>query len=382
MNIRTVAAVLLLAFAPIAGAARPAFAQSAEDPTLKAARQRFQEGVDYYDKGQYENARAAFLQAYALRKHPAVLLNLAQSSLKAGHPLEAARYFQQFLHDSTSISPAQRSDAERGLADSRKQVGRIEVSAATGADVTVDGDRIGIAPLTDPVDVEPGTHKVTVRSSDGTTDSRTVSVGAGQLASARFSTGNTSTVPPIGTPPPTTGGETNPPGGGETPGNPPADKGTTTNTAPPPASAEKKTNPLAPPQTMAPVWIGVGLGAAGFATAIAFAIAKSSAQSSATSVANEIEQAGGHSGTCANPVQRFALACSTLADDNNKVNTDALIANIGLAVGITGAALAVGWYLFAPKRDAGAAPTQGAATATVTPLVGPHLGGLSVGGSF
>ena len=64
--------------------------------------------MDFYDKGQFENARLAFLQAYALKKHPAVLLNLAQSSAKAGHPLEAAKYFQQFLKESTTASPASR----------------------------------------------------------------------------------------------------------------------------------------------------------------------------------------------------------------------------------------------------------------------------------
>ncbi len=61
------------------------------------ARTRFKEGVSFYDKGQYEQARAAFLQAYALKKHPAVLLNLAWSSLKSGHALESEHYFKQFL---------------------------------------------------------------------------------------------------------------------------------------------------------------------------------------------------------------------------------------------------------------------------------------------
>src|SRR5215472_4781680 len=106
MKTRTIAAFLLLSLAPVAAAPR-AFAQ--DDPTVKAARARFNEGVDFYDKGQYENARAAFLQAYALRKHPAVLLNLAQSSLRSGHALEAAKYFKQFLRESTSITASQRS---------------------------------------------------------------------------------------------------------------------------------------------------------------------------------------------------------------------------------------------------------------------------------
>ena len=55
------------------------------------ARRRFQEGVKFFDQKKFEEARAAFLQAYALKHHPAVLLNLAQSEIRSGHPLEAAR---------------------------------------------------------------------------------------------------------------------------------------------------------------------------------------------------------------------------------------------------------------------------------------------------
>src|SRR6266850_1224616 len=103
MKTRSIALALVFALTPMAVGA-PAFAQPADDPTIKAARARFQEGVGFYDKGEFENARAAFLQAYALRKHPAVLLNLAQSSLKSNHTLEASKYFQQYLRESQNLS--------------------------------------------------------------------------------------------------------------------------------------------------------------------------------------------------------------------------------------------------------------------------------------
>ena len=159
MRIRSIAAALLISLSPIA-MSTPSLAQSAEDPTVKAARARFNEGVEFFDKGQYENARAAFLQAYALRKHPAVLINLAQSSLRSGHTLEAARYFEQYLHESTALSAAQRADAEKGLAEARTKLGRVEISAPTGAEVYVDGDHAGTAPLSAPVEVEPGSHTI------------------------------------------------------------------------------------------------------------------------------------------------------------------------------------------------------------------------------
>src|SRR5438046_297965 len=151
MKTRPIAVALLLAFTPATFAVvTPAVAQ-ADDPTTKAARARFQEGVEYFDKGQYENARASFLQAYALRKHPAVLLNLAQSCLRSGHALEAARFFQQYLRESTSISAGQRNDAERGLNEARTKLGRITVDAPPGTEITVDDERVGQTPLRDSI---------------------------------------------------------------------------------------------------------------------------------------------------------------------------------------------------------------------------------------
>src|SRR5438034_2991763 len=127
------------------------------------ARLRFQEGVELYDKGQFDKARAAFLQAWALKKHPAILLNLAQSCLKSGRPGEAARDFAQLVKDPSGLTPAQKVEAEKGLAEARTRSGRIDVQTASGAEILIDGERIGISPL-DPIDVEPGAHVVRVKS--------------------------------------------------------------------------------------------------------------------------------------------------------------------------------------------------------------------------
>ena len=122
MKARPIAFALLLAFAP-ATVSLPRIAQAQnpqEDALTKAARARFQEGVDSFDKGNYEAARASFTQAYALKQHPAVLLNLAQSSLKSGHYLEASKMFQKYLNDPQGDKKA---DATKGLTDARSKLG-------------------------------------------------------------------------------------------------------------------------------------------------------------------------------------------------------------------------------------------------------------------
>ncbi len=375
MNTRSVAVALLVAFAPLTVGTRHVFAQAApaDDASTKAARARFQEGVAFYDKGQFENARAAFLQAYALRKHPAVLVNLAQSSLRSGHTLEAANFFLQYLRESTSLTSAQRGDAEKGLAEARTKLGRIEVGAATGAEVSIDGEKVGIAPLADPVDVEPGTHKVSVRAGEGNVDTKSVTVSAGQQVSAKFGPPGSATGP-TPTPPPTEPPPETPP--------PPESTGPK---EPPPPVPEKKAG-RGPPATIVPTIIGGVISLGGFVTAIAMLSSKSKAQDSATSVANEIVAAGGTQGTCYNPpsTSRFYQACNTLASNNSNVNADALVGNIGVAVGIGAAAGAVLWYFLAPRREqpapAPAAPPP--PTTSLVPVLGPHIGGLGLTGSF
>jgi hypothetical protein len=373
MRTRSVAAALFVAVASALMHTTSAYAQTSDDPILKAARARFNEGVAFYDKAQYENARAAFLQAYALRKHPAVLINLAQSSLHSGHTLEAARYFQQYLRDSSSLSAVQRTDTEKALADARTKLGRLEVSAADGTEIKVDGDPVGTAPLAEAVDVEPGSH--TVRSG---TDSKTVTVAAGQVEPVSLNAPPSTpvepvTVTPVATPQPE---EQSPP--------------------PPTAAVAAKPAPVvadtgrsglfAPPKTMVPVWIGLGVGIVGGATAILFAAFKSEASSRAQSVAAQIDHAASASGVqsstglCLNPPRNLQQGCQTLQHDNRIVDSDATAANVGLGVGIAGVAFGLGWYLFAPKREA--ASTATGASGTFVPIVSPYWRGLGYEGSF
>src|SRR5690242_20810598 len=185
MRTRACLATLLFAAAGFAVAAPPARAQD-KDAVTEMARRRFQEGVKFFDQKKYEEARAAFLQAYALKHHPAVLLNLAQSEIRSGHPLEAARHFSAYLRESPNASPAERAEAEKGLASARTKLGRIHVVVPTGAEVIVDGESVRQAPFTEAIDVMPGTH--TVEGKLGTrTASSQVSVQVGKAASVTLS---------------------------------------------------------------------------------------------------------------------------------------------------------------------------------------------------
>ena len=260
---------VLLGIVPVTSVT-PAYAEPVSDEAATPmARARFKEGVEFYDKGEYEQARASFLQAYALKKHPAVLLNLAWSSLKSGHTLEAERYFRQFLSEGKEITDKQRSDANDGLAQSRAKLGRIEISAPAGTDVTIDGERIGTTPISDQVTVEAGAHTIKFKGPDGAAETDSVTVLGGEKVVARFSKSAAVAVAPAPSAP-LPAGETTPPA------SPPSSKSVDavsaskpqTETSETPRSETHGGGLLAPPRNIVPVVVLGVVAAAGAATAI------------------------------------------------------------------------------------------------------------------
>lgn len=369
MKPRHIAAAVLLSFLPVS-VSLPAWSQ--DDPLTLQARARFKEGVDAFDKGKYEEARLSFLQAYTLKKHPAVLLNLAQSSAKSNHNVDALKYFQQFLKEATNATPQQKKDAETGLAEVRQKLGRIEVIAPSGTEVSLDDQgKVGTTPM-DPIDVEPGEH--TVKSP---TQSVTVIATVGQKVQAKLTPQSAAApvIVPANPPPP------------ETPPPPPPEH-TQVDGA---VRTKSSSNLLAPPANMTPVWIGLGVGIAGFVGAGVFAWFRGDAQKNADQVEGNIidaakqrgiPQKGACNSATAKGNDDFTAACEQLRKNNDLVDTNATWANVGIVTGVVGLAFAGAWYLAAPKRDA--APTTGRAPQkpVLVPYGGYGNGGLVLSGSF
>ncbi len=391
MKTRAIAAAVLISFAPIALTAPAALAQApqADDAATKAARVRFQEGVALFDKGDFEGARASFKQALALKPHPAILLNLAQSSLKSGHPLEALKYFLQYKNDKDPAA-SDKAAADKGITDARAKLARIDVQGPNGTEITVDNERAGFLPM-DPVDVEPGTHTLKTKTPDGVTNESKVTLAAGGTFSLRAGSAPPppnnpppNNVDPIPTPPPNgTGTGTTPPPPNNPPpvaNNPPPD-----NTPPPGGDTTNKPGPLSPPKTLWPVFVLGGVALAGYGVAIGFAIARSGAQDKADQTEATIRSAAirdkyNPTGICtAPPTGQYATACTTLKDNQSAVDTDNTIAIVGLTVGIVATVGTVLYYLLAAKKD----PAKAAHMPfTVSPWIAPQLGGGSLSLSF
>jgi hypothetical protein len=350
-----------------------------DDPLVEMARERFQEGVKFYDAKQYEKARLAFLQAYALKKHPAVLLNLAQSELRSGHEQDAAKHFAQYLRDNTQASAMERQEAERGLAAAKAHVAEIAVTVVSGAgaEVLVAGATEGVAPLPGPIYLKPGNHTVEARRG-GRVGSQVVTAAAGQSGSVSISlTGAESGAPgPVGPAPSEPGA---PPVAGPGPQGDPQGGGVTFD-----SSEGRQPFPRWVMENKV-AWVGGGVTALGLVGGIIFAVSAKNSYDSADSVkeqilAKAVEQ--GEGAPCSGQKPFFATACQQYDDNVSEGDTYKTLATVSFIVAGAAAAGTVVYYFVdsGKKQEATARPVR--PKTAVVPLAGPGFSGLSVIGQF
>jgi hypothetical protein len=141
---------------------------------------RAHEGADALDKGDFEAARLAFAQAYAVDPQPGYLWSLAVAEGKANRPLDALGHLRLFLQSLPAGEGDDRRKAEALLAEEASHVGHVRIEAPEGARIAIDGGpSVGVSPLPGPIDVSPGRH--TLQAQLGAESASTaVSPGAGE----------------------------------------------------------------------------------------------------------------------------------------------------------------------------------------------------------
>jgi hypothetical protein len=319
----------------------------------EAARLRFNEAVKLYTKKKYDKALAAFVQAYALTKNPAVLVNLGLTSLKLSDPLRAARFFSQYLNDtSSSASGDIKTRAQNGLAEARKSLGSVEIAAPEGADVTIDGEAAGRAPLVAAVDVLPGRHTINATTASGTKTEQ-VEATAGVTTKVRLG------APGPATPPPNAASEPEQRAPAEA--RPPA--------APPPPEAPGF---LSPPNSVAPVYVAGLVGIASLTAAIVFSGIDANAARNTSLAIDALARNGKDPSECTRAVDpTLASTCSSLASAQRASNAVKAPFIATISVGTGALAFALAWYLFGPKSVTEGKDARGPRP-RITPEISAH----------
>jgi hypothetical protein len=381
---------------PTLAAAAPAARPSDDDATVAIARERFKEGVAFFDKKDFEKARLAFLQAYALKKHPAVLLNLAQSELRSGHEADAAKHFSAYVREATDASPSETQVATAGLTAAKVAIAEVEVNVdESGAEVSVDGSLEGLSPLPGPLYMAVGSHTVEARKGDKSTAVQ-VNASAGKQLRANL-TLTPKAAPVVAAPLAATAAP-----------EPPAEP------EPEPVAEESgERKPFFKWLVSSPVGlVGLGLTGVGVGGGIVFAVASNKSYSNSDSVAAQIKSAAAEDSApnmpdtanlCNDPkawlmgvhypsnskptlndrAAQYSHACSLYPDNVHKGDTYKTLSTVGFVVGGVAAVGTVILYFVDPgakEPHAGANASSG--RLAVVPNVGAGQTGLTVMGSF
>ncbi len=352
----------------------------AQDAATDIARQRYKEGVAAFDAGKFEDARVAFLQAYALKRHPAVLLNLGLSELKSNHPVDAGNHLTQFLRESTDASPEQRATAQANVEEAKKRAAFLVITVdQANADVSVDGTLVGKSPLADPIFVESGLRTV-VATLDGrnTTFAAQAKKGAPTNVSLSFGGG----PPP---PPPVSPTPEEPPPFAPMPSQQPQ--------PPPPQPIGGKESffewygrkPLA--------WVGTGVTFVGLGVGIAFSALAGSASTAADEAAASIRAKQAElevdqppcveEGAAGQDVVGFSAECTALRSSLSDYDADvaaSAVGWVGFGVGLVGT---VTYILVDYVADPDSGRDTGRASfPLVVPVLAPGYQGVTMQGSF
>lgn len=346
------------------GFSSPAFAddRAVED----AAKARYAEGVKLYNKKKYEEARAAFLQAIALKKRPAAVMMLGQSALKSGRWLEASKSFDEFVVLQGDMPTKLKDLVETGKKEARAHIGRFTFDVPEGSEVTIDGEKL---PDLKPIDIAVGTHTVVVAHHD---EKKTLEVPA--------EAGKVTEVHPAFVPKAIIPTDTR-----------------SRPTTPPPSTATQgpmeSPSILTPPATKWPLYTLGAIGVGGLGLAAVFGGLAANARHGVDVSKSTIARNAKPGADCSRPdsfedaakgqtIEEFQTTCNTLARQERFANAHGAVFQTSLIVGLAGLAGAVTWFFVAPKEGAASDTPKEKESTLVIPWAGPGGAGVNLEGRF
>jgi tetratricopeptide (TPR) repeat protein len=142
--VRLIALLLAVAFVALPSSAVLAQSEEISEENEERARQLFQAGDEHYANGRYEDALAAFEEAYALSGRPLLLFNMANAQERTGMYDEAIASLERYLPDADE---GEASRIETRLTSLRSRAARVRDMTSTPDPVETPPDEPGISPV-------------------------------------------------------------------------------------------------------------------------------------------------------------------------------------------------------------------------------------------
>ncbi|MEZ4310795.1 MAG: PEGA domain-containing protein [Polyangiaceae bacterium] len=167
-----------------ASAASPAVAAqaTAEGAVREEARAAYNQALADFRKGDYDSAYTGFLEAERLQgapQVPRIAGNLGRAELKLGKHRDGVAHLAFFLRHERGLDEQTVTEMSALLEQAKSRIGTLRVRVKqAGATISVDGSPVGTSPMEDDLYVNPGTHKIDVRTPTAS-ETRELTLGAG-----------------------------------------------------------------------------------------------------------------------------------------------------------------------------------------------------------
>ncbi|HEY3493397.1 MAG TPA: PEGA domain-containing protein [Polyangiaceae bacterium] len=140
-------------------------ASAPSEEAVKEAGKRYETGLGMYAEGEFKLAVIEFERAYTLVPDYRVLYNIGQVRIQLGNYARARQVLEQYLKDGGDrISPDRKQSVQNDLTMLEGRTATLRITTSVpGASIYVDDRPVGTAPLADPVLLDAGDHRVTVR---------------------------------------------------------------------------------------------------------------------------------------------------------------------------------------------------------------------------
>ena len=128
------------------------------------AKKAFDEGKQLYSKSDFDGATKKFREAYRIRPTWKLLFNIGQSEVAAKRYGLAVDAFEEYLIEGgDDIDTDRQEEVRNELKRLREMVGTVQVKAAEGTTIWVDGTQRGTTPMVGGILVPAGRHRIEAR---------------------------------------------------------------------------------------------------------------------------------------------------------------------------------------------------------------------------
>jgi len=199
-----VALALTLSLAAPAARAQHSTPPAPTTAQVEEARQHFTRGVDLYKEGDYRGCLLELRRAQQIAPNYRILFNIGQTLMLLQQYAGARDAYKQYLEQGGAAVPKDRLKVVQDeLARLETRVGKLDIKVnVAGAEVVIDDESVGTAPLTTPLEVSAGRRKVTASSGRGTV-TRLIDVIGGETVAVELTIVESNSVPtvvPVGPP--------------------------------------------------------------------------------------------------------------------------------------------------------------------------------------